>query len=772
MLLLLAPTVARHMSYYYSYTLTHSGLGRSRVIKASTQNELQQQVAAQNRIWNELYARQREADLRRQEKANKAAHLEQAQDEAENWTKEARQVLTSIRTTLATSVGRRLSFSWDDRRNHLPYPAAQPEVTYHDFPVQPQATDPAFMPHFGMLDKLVGPFHDKKVAEAQQLYQEALSNWGRICAQIGQSNDRLEADYLARIQKWKTDKHAFEQAQTNALAASDLKLQRYKAGNAPEVIEFNTKILEQSTYPDFFEKSFDLDYNGVKRVLIVNYDLPAFFDFPKRESVKYVKAKDSFTESTLSAKAASELYASFVFQVCLRTVQEILVADITKVINGVAFNGYVSATNPATGHVDRTCILALNTTPGAFAPLNLTKVDPEECFQALGGLSSDPLQKYRAVTPASAEASQTSSESGWIATLKQRITQAGGTAVFQVKDLQLLIGSIPGSRANLGDSRSLITLLAEGGYAVEPDASLLAQSYRPTDAIALYVPQNSSDLRTSSAYQGAVAILAMCALVAVADSNPEPYEVDRTWQCVQEAFKLSPVDATRFNALLKALVVNRDCLWRSLPKVVSQLKPEFKEWAVEVAVYVGIKNGALEKAEREVLERIFQVIDLPAETSARIIAKYTASSPEVTVLHADPQPVGEVIKGRKGGLKLDMSRVAAIAQETKEVVAKLSSIMEDKEAKAEAPPAANPVVAAPSDAISVLNPNYLPLYHELIAQSQWSKADFNKLAAKYNLMPVAVTDVINGWADDALGDFLIEGEDPVTIHTELLPQAL
>jgi hypothetical protein len=119
-----------------------------------------------------------------------------------------------------------------------------------------------------------------------------------------------------------------------------------------------------------------------------------------------------------------------------------------------------------------------------------------------------------------------------------------------------------------------------------------------------------------------------------------------------------------------------------------------------------------------------------------------------------------------------MSRVAAIAEETREVVAKLSGIMEDKEAKAEAPPVATPVVATPSDAAPALNPHYLPLYQELIAQPQWAKADFIKLAAKYNLMPVAVTDVINAWADDALGDFLIEGEDPVTIHAELLPQAL
>ncbi|MEI9999152.1 MAG: tellurite resistance TerB C-terminal domain-containing protein [Verrucomicrobiota bacterium] len=223
---------------------------------------------------------------------------------------------------------------------------------------------------------------------------------------------------------------------------------------------------------------------------------------------------------------------------------------------------------------------------------------------------------------------------------------------------------------------------------------------------------------------------------------------------------------------MSALLVNGDCLWRALPKFVNQLKPEFKEWAVEVAVYVGVKNGAIEPVERKVLERIFQSIELPEQTALGIIAKYTAASHEVTVLHADPQPLGEIITSAPRGLKLDMSRVAAIAQETKELVDKLSGIMEEKEAKAEAPPATAPVVAQLNGVGSTLNPNYLPIYRELITQSQWSKADFIKLAAKYNLMPVAVADVINGWADDALGDFLIEGEDPVTIHTELQPQTL
>jgi tellurite resistance protein len=759
------------MGYYYSYNLTHSGLGRSRLIKAATRTELQQKAEAQLRIWNDLYARQREANARRQSKANKAAQLNDALNEAVSKTNEAQQVLRSIRTTLTGSLARQPYFSWDDKRNHLPYPVPQPQVTYHEFPAQPVETDTAFAPHLGLLDKLVGPLHEKKVADAQKLYEQALADWQRNCATIGQNNDVLETDYLARITQWKTNKHAYEKAQEDANAAVQLKMHRYCVASTAEVTEYNTHILEQSEYPDFFEKSFDLDYNPVKRVLIVNYDLPSFDEFPRLDSVKYIKSKDAFSETNISNREATALYAGFAFQMCLRTVRELFSADGANTLLGVAFNGFVSATNPATGNVDRTCVLALNTDPKTFSALNLAKVDPEECFRGLGGRCSDPLEKYRPVKPAGAEESATTEEAAaWIVPLKQKVAAAGGILSLSVSELQQTIGTVVGKRASLGDSRSLVALLGDAGFAVEPDASLLAQSYRAGDAVSLYIPAADDEAHTSEAYSGATGVLTMCGLVTVADGRIDPSEADRTWECVSQAFQLSSNDRRRFDALLKALLLNSDCLWRCLPKVVSQLKPEFKEWGAEVAVYVGIRNGNLEPAERAALDRIFPAIDLPKDTQDRIIAKYATSSHEVTVLEADAQPAGEPIRGSAGGLKLDMGRVAAIAQETKEVVAKLSDLMDDKETKAKEQPSVTPV-AAPTATAPLLNASYLPLYHSLLARTQWTKAEFNELATKDGLMPTAAVDVINAWADDALGDFLIDGDDPVIIHTELLPQA-
>jgi tellurite resistance protein len=759
------------MSYFYSYTLSHPGLGRSRVIKAASRSELQEKVNTQARIWNDLYKKQCEANVRRQTKANRATHLEDAQREAESRTTEAQKTLEEIRATLSSGLKSKLRFLWDSQQNHLPFPPAQPTVAYHLFPTQPDQNSPEYVPYFGLLDKVVGPLHEKRIAEAQQKYQAALAAWQDTCARIGKENDTLEADYLARVENWKNEKHTFESRQTAAIAAANSKAEKYAAGNAIEVIEYTTKILEQSSYPEFFEKSFDLDYNGANRVLTVNYDFPAIAEFPKLESVRYVKSQDTFSETNLSEKAAADLYGSFLYQVCLRTIHELIDTDSVKVLRGLAFNGYVSATNPATGNVDRNCVLALNTTPQAFSPLNLARVDPSECFKSLGGRSSDPLTKCRAVSPANSETGPATVSPTWIDNVKSLIGTGRGTAVLSVQDLQQKVGMVASSRANLADSRSLVDLMANAGVAIEPDASLLAQAYRATDAVAIYVPGNAAALRASPSYQGAAGVLAMCGLVAVADGRLEPDEVSRTWDCVAEAFKLSPADKKRFEALLRALQQDGGCLWRALPKVIAQLKPELKEWAAEVAVYVAVRNGVLDSPERGVLDRIFPAVGIAPATQNQIIAKYAAAAPEVTVLKADPQDIGEKITA-PAGLKLDMARVAAISQETKEVVAKLSTIMEDRESKAEAPTSVSPEATTAQPAtpsVSSLNPSYAGIYRELISKPRWTKAEFVELAGKYKLMPVAVTDVINAWAEDALGDFLIEGNDPAIIHTELLP---
>jgi len=55
----------------------------------------------------------------------------------------------------------------------------------------------------------------------------------------------------------------------------------------------------------------------------------------------------------------------------------------------------------------------------------------------------------------------------------------------------------------------------------------------------------------------------------------------------------------------------------------------------------------------------------------------------------------------------------------------------------------------------------------LLERTLCPRAEFNGLANDLGLMPLDVYDAINEWADEQLGDFLLDGDDPITVHKEL-----
>jgi hypothetical protein len=57
----------------------------------------------------------------------------------------------------------------------------------------------------------------------------------------------------------------------------------------------------------------------------------------------------------------------------------------------------------------------------------------------------------------------------------------------------------------------------------------------------------------------------------------------------------------------------------------------------------------------------------------------------------------------------------------------------------------------------------------LLERDSWPRADFDALAKKFQLMPLDAFDAINGWADENLGDFLLEGDDTILVHKQLTP---
>ena len=61
-----------------------------------------------------------------------------------------------------------------------------------------------------------------------------------------------------------------------------------------------------------------------------------------------------------------------------------------------------------------------------------------------------------------------------------------------------------------------------------------------------------------------------------------------------------------------------------------------------------------------------------------------------------------------------------------------------------------------------------PILERLLSKDSWPQADFCALAREFNVMPLNIRNVLNEWSDDALGEFIIEGENPINIRRELI----
>ena len=67
-----------------------------------------------------------------------------------------------------------------------------------------------------------------------------------------------------------------------------------------------------------------------------------------------------------------------------------------------------------------------------------------------------------------------------------------------------------------------------------------------------------------------------------------------------------------------------------------------------------------------------------------------------------------------------------------------------------------------------LDVKFHSIIQQLVKCESWSRTEFEALARGHKLMPLNVIDAVNEWSDQTLGDFLLEGEDPITCHLGLL----
>lgn len=783
------------MRYRYEITLSHKGLGRYRILRGDDAELLKSRGAAIGAEWEALYRRRQELDAKRQSIAARKASQEAGLEEAEERTRDAQAALLACRRILSAtlSVDDRIDFAELKRKDAFSAPPTEP--VYRELPTTPRRDAPRYQPDLSLFDKLIPALRRKKEAVAQQEFDRDTGKFQADLARTAEENQTLYHSALARHAAWSADKAQFEKQKAAHNSGIDAKEAAYRRGEPKAVLEYCDLVLTESSYPDLFPKEFTLDFLEETGTVIVDYTLPDYPSLPRLAEVRYNKSKDDFSEKNITESEAQRLYADLLVQTCLRTVHELFEADTASVATAVVFNGWVRGINPATGRMEAVCLISLHTKRSTFLSLNLGNVEPRLCFDQQGGVFSGKPHQMVGVRPlvTSSEAAQRSEPPSYAEHLEElaaAIPLGRGIAFITAGALRELVGLPEEGRASVQSSRQLVEKLNTDGYCVEPDAGALGVSYKAKDELAVFKFPGVIATHPTPVYLGAATLLQLFHLVAAADGSISAEEAHAIQSQVGAALGGDPVDDIRLKAYGMLLTRSPSSASANLTKVTRRLEPAKREQVATALVHLAAADGLITEGEKKVLARIADLLALPAHTIEKILPGF-GDFQEKLVVEAPSEEIGEIIPrpipkpavrppmGGKPVFALDATRIAAISRETSEVVRILSAVMTDESSESDPVVAARVPIAIVSPALAAplpkgawnlagLEPRFHGVALDLFARVEWSMAEFSALVTKYHLMPAGVMDALNAWSDEHLGDFVLAGDDPILIRSDLL----
>ena len=313
---------------------------------------------------------------------------------------------------------------------------------------------------------------------------------------------------------------------------------------------------------------------------------------------------------------------------------------------------------------------------------------------------------------------------------------------------------------------NLCANLSNFGLGIAPDVRFGADLPSLDDSIALFAADvPSGNVVLSENYGWASMLLQLAAIVASAGSGFGEAETDVILNYINSELKITPTESKRLKAHLSIYRVTPPTM-TGIKRQLSKLNPKAREVVVSFMIQVALADGIVEPAEVRVLEQFFTAMGMDhaglysrlhnlgvdtraSEKPADFREKQKAPSKPVTV-------------------QFDMDKLAKLRSEEAKLSTLLQEIFND-------PPEIHGELEIdeklPEDGKSPLLPldaDHAALLEILLQRPEWTRQELEDLCAERGLMTDGAVETINEASFDKLDSALIEGEDPVTINTDLL----
>lgn len=324
---------------------------------------------------------------RQLEREQKQAYLAKRQQEVDAKNKALDSYREGLESILQVGLQHRLRqdavLSW------IIGPAPLPNIPVAA-PIPPdRSAYEARLPQPGLLEKLLGIGHSKRLKASQSILDEY---------------NRRVADFEEKRRQYNEALKKVRDAQAAWTAARDQFIQQVIDKDADAVVQYFRTVLASSPYPSVFAADrVRASFNPQNGELIVEREFPTYEAIiPTIKSYKYVKARDEITEVAFTQterKQLDKLYNSVIAAITLRTLHEIFTNDFADVVQQVVFNGMVSTIDKSTGKDIRPCLVSLHTSREDFTSIELSRVEPDSCLRHLKAQTSPSYRELVPVKP-------------------------------------------------------------------------------------------------------------------------------------------------------------------------------------------------------------------------------------------------------------------------------------------------------------------------------------------------------------------------------------
>ena len=385
----------------WTMEVRHAGLNKYRVIRGPEQRVVEERASALSAQWDAEWERHCDVEKRRVTRLNVLETRESQKRQAVEQTDAAVSELTSLSSILVDGVSVDCRVNWDSLKDRSQFPERKPsnDRVVVRAPSPPDQTAYKYKLRLGLLEFFSKKRKRAAIMSAAKLYEDDQANWSKQAAKVEAANELSRVEHANALAAWNTRLSEFLATQAAQHRSVDDRAKAAAEGDEAGVTELIDLALGQSRYPEYMNVNYDLDYSSVTKSCVIDYDLPAPTALPSLKEVRFVQAREEFSEKHLSDSERAKLYDSVIYQIALRTLYVVFAADERHFVDRITFNGWVEYVNLSTGIDERSCILSVAANRATFDQIDLGRVDPRECFKTLKGVAASKLIGLAPVAP-------------------------------------------------------------------------------------------------------------------------------------------------------------------------------------------------------------------------------------------------------------------------------------------------------------------------------------------------------------------------------------